>query len=100
MSSMGINVPEPSEINYHADRQMRRVEAARKLIDVGDVIATVESRLSAEGDVTQHPLFPLVNFFLDRQHAVDGGAFYDHWRQLILVAIDTLVDDALECLED
>jgi hypothetical protein len=30
---------EPAQIDYHADRQARRVEAARKQIDPGDVLA-------------------------------------------------------------
>jgi hypothetical protein len=98
MSSYGINVPSPDEINYHEAIQEQRVAAARKLIDVGDVIATVEDRLSQIADPRQHPLFELANFSLDRQSAVDGGAFYDHWRRLILEAIDSLTDDALECL--
>jgi hypothetical protein len=50
MSSYGIHVPSPDEINYHEARQVQRVEAARKVIDVGDVIAIVESRLSQESD--------------------------------------------------
>jgi hypothetical protein len=29
---------------------------------------------------------------------VDGGAFFDRCKQLVLAAIDTALDDALECL--
>jgi hypothetical protein len=87
--------PEPSQIDYHADAQARRVEPARKRIDPGDVIATVESKLSAEADVTQHPLYQLTLFLLDRATAVDGGHLYDDWRQLVLAAIDTCLDDLL-----
>ena len=98
MSSHRIHIPAADEINYYEARQVQRVEAARRLIDVGDVIATVEDRLAQLADPRQHPLYELANFFLDRQHAVDGSAFYDRWRQLILGAIDSLIDDALECL--
>jgi hypothetical protein len=45
-----------------------------------------------------HPLFPVINFLLDRQTAVDGGAFWDAWKTRCLAAIDTALDDALECL--
>ena len=99
MSTYGIDVPTPDEHDYHEARQAQRVQAARKRIDPGDVIAVVESRLSQEADPTQHPLFPLVSFYLDRQIAVNGGAFYDHWKRLILAAIDTCLDDVLE-MED
>jgi hypothetical protein len=91
--------PEPSQIDYHADAQARRVERARKLIDPGDVIAVVESRLSQEADPKAHPLYTMVCFFLDRQRAVDGGQFYDRFRQLVLAAIDTCLDDLLQ-MED
>src|SRR5918999_4509082 len=50
------DLPEPSQIDYHRDLQVQRVEQAKKMIDVGDVIAIVESRLSEESDPTQHPL--------------------------------------------
>jgi len=100
MSSYGINLPSPDEINYHADVQAQRVERARKLIDPGDVLSILDSRLAQEPDPRAHPLYPLVQFYLDRQIAVDGGAFFDHCKRLVLAAISTAIDDALECLED
>jgi hypothetical protein len=94
-----IHVPSPAEINFHEAIQVERLERARRLLDVGDVIVTVESKLSAEGDVTQHPLYQLTLFLLDRATAVDGAKLYDDWRRLVLMAIDSLIHDALE-LED
>jgi hypothetical protein len=91
--------PEPTQIDYHADVQAQRVERARKLIDPGDVIATVESRLASEADPTQHPLYGLVLFCLDRQVAVHGGEFWDAWKRLVLAAIDTCLDEVL-AMED
>jgi hypothetical protein len=99
MSMYNIYVPSPAEINYHEVRQVKRVERARRMLDVGDVIATVESKLSAEADVTQHPLYQLTLFLLDRATACDGAKLYNDWRRLVLMAIDSLIDDALE-LED
>jgi hypothetical protein len=96
MSSMGINVPTPDDINYHEAAQIERVQRAMALIDPGDVLAILDGRIAEESDPTQHPIFPLVNFFLDRQTAVDGGIFYDRWKQLVLAAIDTAIDDVLE----
>jgi hypothetical protein len=91
---------EPSQIDYHADVQAQRVERALQQIDPGDVLAVIDGRIAAESDPKAHPLYTLVCFFLDRQRAVDGGAFYDTFRQLVLAAIDTCLDDVLEAMED
>jgi hypothetical protein len=94
------DTPEPSQIDYHADVQAQRVQAALQRIDPGDVLAVLDGRIAAESDPKAHPLYTMVCFFLDRQRAVDGGQFYDRFRQLVLAAIDTCLDDALEALED
>jgi hypothetical protein len=99
MSSYGIHVPSPDEINYHEAAQQQRVQAALQRIDPGDVLAVIDGRIAAESDPKAHPLYTLVCFFLDRQRAVDGGAFYDRFRQLVLAAIDTCLDDLLQ-MED
>jgi hypothetical protein len=91
---------EPSQIDYHADLQAQRVQRALQHLDPGDVLAVIDGRIAAESDPTAHPLYTMLCFFLDRQRAVDGGAFSDHFRQLVLAAIDTCLDDALEALED
>src|SRR5215475_5892688 len=96
MSTYGIHVPAPDEINYHEARQVQRVQAALQRLDPGDVLSLIDARIAAEPDPTQHPLYPMVMFFLYRQTAVDGGKLYDDWRRLILAAIDTAIDDLLE----
>jgi hypothetical protein len=95
MSSYGINIPSPDEINYHWAAQQQRVEAALKRLDPGDILAIVDSRIAAEPDPTKHPLYQMVLFFLDRQVAVDGATLYDDWRRLIVAAIDTCLDELL-----
>jgi hypothetical protein len=99
MSSYGINVPSPDEINYHEARQAQRVARAKQRIFPGEVLAIIDDRIAAEADPTQHPLYGLVLFCLDRQVAVHGGEFFDRFRQMVLAAIDTCLDDLLE-LED
>jgi hypothetical protein len=94
------DTPEPEQIDYHADLQAQRVQQALQRIDPGDVLAVIDGQIAAESDPTAHPLYTLVCFFLDRQRAVDGGEFYDRFRQLVLSAIDTCLDDALEAMED
>jgi hypothetical protein len=100
MSSLGIDVSSPNELNYHEACQVQRVQRALQRLDPGDVLAVIDGRIAAEPDPKAHPLYTLVCCFLDRQRAVDGGQFYDQFRQLVLAAIDTCLDDALEALED
>jgi hypothetical protein len=94
-----IHVPDDFEINYHEAHQAQRVQAALQRIDPGDVLAIIDGRIAAEADPRQHPLFALVEFYLDRCTAVDGGAFFDRCKSLVLSAIETCLDDAL-AMED
>ena len=48
-------IPEPSQIDYHSEIQERRVQAALKRLDPGDVLSIIDSRIAAEPDATQHP---------------------------------------------
>jgi hypothetical protein len=97
MSIYDINLPQADEINYHEARQVQRVEAAKKRIDPGDVIAVVESRLAAEADPAQHPLYNLVCWVLDKHVApIDGGQLFDRWHQLVLAAVDSAIDDLMD----
>jgi hypothetical protein len=76
------------------------VARAKKLIDAGDVLSIIDNRIAAGADPKAHPLHPLVQFYLDCLIAVDGGAFYDHCKRLVLAAIDTALDDVRESMED
>jgi hypothetical protein len=96
MSTYGINVPSPDEINYHEARQQQRVQAALKVIDPGDVLAVIDSRIAAEANPKVHPLYAMVCWHLERcLTPIDGGQFFDRFRQLVLAAIDTCLDDVL-----
>jgi hypothetical protein len=99
MSTYNIHVPSPDDINDHEAHQAQRVQRALQRLDPGDVLAVIDDRIAAALDPKAHPLYTLVCFFLDRQRAIDGGQFYDHFRQLVLAAIDTCLDEILE-LED
>jgi hypothetical protein len=99
MSSLGMEMPQPDEINYHEDLQWQRVARAKALIDPGDVLAVIDARIAAEPDPQAHLLYQLVMFYLDRQTAVDGAKLYDDCRQLVFAAIDSCLDEALE-MED
>jgi hypothetical protein len=89
--------PEPSQINYHADIQAQRVERAMRLIDPGDVLAIIDSRIASEPDPAQHPLYHLVCWHLEKcLTPMDGGEFFDRCRQLVISAINTAIDERLE----
>lgn len=76
MSTYGINVPSPDEINYHEARQQRRI--------------------AAEPDPKAHPLYHMVCWHLEKcLTPMDGGQFFDRFLQLVLQAIDTCLDDVL-----
>jgi hypothetical protein len=94
-------IPEPSQIDYHADLQAQRVERARKLIDPGDVLSIIDSRIASMADPKEHPLYPLVCWHVEKcLTAVDGGAFFDRFNQLVRAAVDMALDDMLEVMED
>jgi hypothetical protein len=94
-------IPEPSQIDYHAEIQERRVQRAMQLIDPGDVLSIIDSRLAQEPDPRAHPLYQMVCWHLEKcLTPLDGGAFFDRCRQLVLAAIDTALDDVLEAMED
>jgi hypothetical protein len=88
--------PSDFDIDHAASHHEERRRLALKSLDAGDVIATVEDTLAGAADPRQHPLFPLVNWLLDRQLSVDGGVFWDQWKQCCLDAIDRLVEAHLQ----
>lgn len=60
----------------------------------------MEPKLASESDPAAHPLYGLVCWLLERQLTpLDGGQFFDRWRQLALAAIDTALDELL-AMED
>jgi len=88
-------IPEPSQIDYHAEIQAQRVARARKRIFPAEVLEQIDAMIAAEPDPRKHPLYHLVEFLLDREIAVHGGEFFDTCKALCLDAIDRCVDDVL-----
>ena len=92
---------EPSQIDYHSDCQARRVEAALKRLDPGDVLAIIDARIAEEADPAQHPLYQLVTWHLEKcLTPLDGGQFFDTARRLVIDAINVCLDEALQQGED
>jgi hypothetical protein len=97
MSIYGIDVPSPEEHDYHAERQQRRVQRTLKQLDPGDVLAIIDSRIANEPDPAQHPLYHLVCWHLEKcLTPMDGGQFFDTFRTLVISAINTALEDALQ----
>jgi hypothetical protein len=92
MSTRHLPYPPDFDIDHAAAHHEDRRRRALQSLDVGDVLAQVDDLLAQEPDPTKHPCFPLVNWLLGRQWAVNGGTFWDQWKQLTLQAIDRLVD--------
>ena len=99
MSTHHIPYPPDFEINYHQDRQVQRVERAFRALDPGDVLAVLDDQIAQEPNPTQHPLYHLTLFLLDRAVAVDGATLYDDCRRLVLAAINACLEARL-ALED
>jgi hypothetical protein len=96
-----IHVLPADEVNYHEAAQVERVRRAMQLIDPGDLLAGIDQLISQEPDPTKHPCFAMAAWLLDqRLEPGDGGVFWDAWKRLACQALDTLLDDALEAMED
>jgi hypothetical protein len=93
---MSIPYPPDFDVNYHQDLCEERRRRALKALDPSDVLAQVDDLIASESDPHKHPAFPVVNWLLDRQLSVDGGAFWDAWKALVCQAIDQLVDARLQ----
>jgi hypothetical protein len=96
MSTRHIPYPPDFDIDRAAAHHEERRRRALKALDVGDVLSVLDDLIAQEPDPTKHPCFAVVNWLLDRQWAVDGGAFWDTWRTLCQQALDRLVDAHLQ----
>jgi hypothetical protein len=96
MSTRHLPYPSDFDTDHTAAIHEERRRRALQSLDPGDVIATVEDMLASEADPATHPLFPVVNWLLDRQGRVDGSAFWLQWQVLVDQAIDRLVETRLQ----
>ena len=89
-------LPYPPEFDPTAEHHEDRRRRALRALDPGDVLSVIDDLVAAEPDPAQHPLYPLVAFYLDRRTSVHGGAFFDGCKQLVLTAIDRCVEARLQ----
>ena len=67
MSTRHLPYPSDFEVDHTAASHEERRRRALKALDVGDVLAQVDDLIASKPDPTKHPLFPMVNWLLDRQ---------------------------------
>jgi hypothetical protein len=97
MSTHHIPYPSDFEIDHAAAHHEERRRRALKALDVGDVLAVIDDTIAREPDMRKHPLYPVVNWLLDRQLTPgSGGDFWDAWKRVACTAIDQLVDERLQ----
>jgi hypothetical protein len=96
MSTRHLPYPPDFEIDHVAAHHEERRRRALQSLDVGDVLAQVDDLIAREADPAKHPLFPVVNWLLDRQGRVDGGAFWLQWQVLVDRAIEQLIEARLQ----
>jgi hypothetical protein len=96
MSSLGINMPFPDDVDYHADRRWQREQLALQSLSISHILAEVDSLIAAEPDEQRHPLFSLVANALDRRvMAGTGESLQVRYGKLIDQAIERLVEAKL-----
>jgi hypothetical protein len=96
MSTRHLPYPHDFDIDHAAAHHEERRRRALQSLDVGDVLAQVDDLIAREADPAKHPLFPVVNWLLDRQGRVDGGAFWLQWQVLVDRAIEQLIEARLQ----
>jgi hypothetical protein len=95
MSSLGIDMPFPDEINYHADRHEARRRLALAKIHPEDLLAAVMADL-AERPLQEHPLQHVILWVLDRQLTPGhGGELFDGLKQAVTAQVERLLHETL-----
>jgi hypothetical protein len=91
-----IYYPDDFDVDYHADLQWRRYQAAMRTLEPADVLAEVDDLLTQEPDPQQHPLYSLVAHALDRTTQPGSAeSLQARLRRLIDHAIERLVEQRL-----
>jgi hypothetical protein len=89
------DTPEPSQIDYHADVQAQRVEAALAKINPEDLLAAVMDDLAAQ-PLQGHALEPMILWLLDRAWVPgDGGVLWDRLKQVVTAQVARALEAVL-----
>jgi hypothetical protein len=88
-----MHYPDDFQIDYHADLQWHRQQAALKRIEPGDVLRVIDETIAAEPDPAQHPLHGLVSYLLEHTNSPgDPHALYERFKRLADHAIEACVE--------
>ncbi len=95
MSSMGLNVSSPDDVDYHSDHEYQRRRLALANIHPEDLLAATLDSL-AEQPLAESPLRPLILFLLDRAWTPgDGGVLFDGLKAAVTAQVERLLDATL-----
>jgi hypothetical protein len=87
---------ESSLIDYESDRRWHQEQAARRSIDIGDVLSVVDAMLASEADEQKHPLYRLVAHALDKRTMPGTGeSLQERYGRMIDQAIERLLDERM-----
>ena len=88
--------PDDFDVDYHADWQWQRRQAALKSLEPGDVLAAVDDLIASEPDPAHHPLYSLAAHTFDWT-TMPGTpeALWDRYKRLIDHAIERLIEQRL-----
>jgi hypothetical protein len=91
-----IHFPDDFDVDYHADLQWPRQEAALKSLTISEVLAEVDGLIAQTADEQKHPLYSLVAHALDRT-TMPGTAegLMARYGRLLDLAIERLVEQKL-----
>jgi hypothetical protein len=92
---MSIPYPPDFDIDFHADWRAQREEAILRGLDIGAVLAEVDSLIASEPDAEDHPLHDTVAVMLNQKASADITALYHDLKRLCAVAVNRLVDEAM-----
>jgi hypothetical protein len=89
------HIPEPSQIDYHADHEWQRRRLALAKIHPEDLLAAVMTDLS-ERPLQDHPLGHLVLWLLDKELTPGhGGELFVGLKQAVTTQVERLLDEVL-----
>jgi len=89
-------LPYPLDYDADADWRQRREEEILHSLDVEDILASIDQALGSEPDPTQHPLFGVVEYLLNRRRSCSDAEIARSVKALCNQAIVSCLDVAMQ----
>ena len=91
-----MRIPYPLDYDADADWRQQREEEILHRLDVGDILASIDQALASEDTPTQHPLFAVVEYLLNRRRACSDTEIARSVKALCNHAIMACLDIAMQ----